>query len=294
MVKLDNFFFLYPPNVKRTFKRIGVNEIEVVGVSPTMLNLGDLREVCRSIGPMLFRTHLRESEVVVKDYRSKGLRYWIQLLEYVPLAMKVRDRKDGSFTDIGRTMFHPRFELCLPSDKISPKSLWLLRWSIRVKVNKDLSARFLFDDMSSEANLGIRASVNDNVKFYAGYEDKLEEIYSGKINKLRHTLKGKLDFLVESNIPDPVPNKPQTIEYHLDYPGNVFSASALSDANCFTREVSAPGLPSLKPGDAIWVFSTHPGFEDQRFYLADEVDHCFTRGNGFVTRLTLKQPSSSS
>jgi len=145
--------------------------------------------------------------------------------------------------------------------------------------------------MSSEANLGIRVSVNDDVKFYAGYEDRLEEVYSGKISKLRHTLKGKLDFMVESNIPDAVPNKPQTLEYHLNYPSNVFSVSTLSDADCVTRKVTAPGLPSLRPGDEIWVFSTHRDFEDRRFYLADEVDHYFTRGNGFVTKLTLKQPS---
>lgn len=292
IVKLDDFYFLYPPAVKRHWRRVGSNDIRVAGRAVNQVNLGELHKVCDRVGPMPFESALGKSEVVVKYFRSKGLNYRIMLLEYTPLELSRRDAQTDTIEAIGRGMFQPRFEVRFISKAkatpiaIDSDSLGLHELSIHVEVNHEMKCHFVFEDYASQTKLGVGASLGDRVEVRLGYVGMMELVYSGVLTKLDETYTRTLDFTAESITPD----NPQQIQQRYTYfltPKNIIELRFEEDNNGLVQFITAPGLPHVRPADRISVVHMNRRLQSH-FPLVSEVTHDFGRIEGFRTRIIIR------
>jgi hypothetical protein len=292
IVKLDDFYFLYPPTVKRRWRRVGGNEIRITGRLVNKANFADLRRTCERDGPMPFESALGKSEVVVKYLRSKGPNYRILLLEYSPLQLKRRDAKTDTIEDIGRAMFQPRFEVRFISKPahiaIGSDSFGLHELSIHVEVNHEMKCHFAFEHYASQTKLGLGlgVSLGDRVEVRLGFVGMMELVYSGVLTKLEETHTRRLDFTAVSVNPDIAPGVQQRYTYFLT-PQNIIELRFEEDNNGLVQSITAPGLPHVKPGDRIDVLHTDRRLQS-RFPIVNEVVHDFDWTEGFLTRITIR------
>jgi hypothetical protein len=293
IVKLDDFYFLYPPTVKPHWRRVGINDITVTGRAVDAVNLGQLHKVCHRTGPMPFESALVKSEVAVKYFRSKGLNYRIRLLEYTPLVLRRRDAQTDTMEDIGRLVDRPRFEVrFIPKSKATPPTINSDSWglqdlSIHVEVSQRAQCHFVFEGWASQAKLGVGASLGDRVEVRLGYVGALETVYSGVLTRLEEIYTRTLDFTAESFTPDATQQSPQRYTYFLVYGENMIQLRFEEDSNGFVQFITAPGLPHLRPADRISIFHRDRRAQSH-FPLVSEVVHDFDRAEAFRTRITIK------
>ena len=292
IVKLGGYLFEYPPFIKRTWRRRGSQQIRVRGHAPSFASLGKLSEVCREGGPIMIDDDGEATEVVINDFRSRGLNYRVLLTEYTPLQMVVDDWQMGKTEDIGRDMFRPRFSVAVSrtypqrSKTIRSTSFGLSSYSILIEPDKEMSCRFKFEDFVSETKLGFDASIGDAVEVSLGYEGALVPVYSGKISSLNEVLSDSLEVTISSSICEKGPNTPQRFVYHITEE-NLFGLRVVHGQAGMEKEITTMGLPFLRPGHQIRVWHNHIYLTSQNAFVAQKVLHKFDRDEGFLTTVTL-------